>query len=167
MKLRILSWNVRGANDGAKRKVLKAFIKMQRVDVVCLQETKLKEVSNRMIRSLGVGRLLEWVAIKAEGASGGILIFWDTRVIQLLEKEEGQYNLSCRSKSLEEDFIWVFTGVYGPTVYGRREDLWDELGDIRGLWGDPWCLGGDFNAIRAPRERNREGSFTHSMRCFS
>ena len=81
MKLKILSWNVRGANDGAKRKVLKAFIKMQRADVVCLQETKLKEVSNRMIRSLGVGRFLEWVAIKAEGASGGILIFWDTRVI--------------------------------------------------------------------------------------
>ena len=89
MKLRILSWNVRGANDGAKRKVLKTFIKMQRVDVVCLQETKLKEVSNRMIKSLGVGRFLKWVAIKAKGASGGILIFWDTQVIQLLEKEEG------------------------------------------------------------------------------
>ena len=81
MKVRILLWNVRGANDEAKRKVLKAFIKMQRDDVVCLQETKLKEVSNRIIRSLGVGRFLEWVAIKAEGASGGILVFWDTRVI--------------------------------------------------------------------------------------
>ena len=75
MKLRILSWNVRGANDGAKRKVLKTFIKMQRADVVCLLETKLKEVSNRMIRSLRVGRFLEWVNIKAEGASGDILIF--------------------------------------------------------------------------------------------
>ena len=105
MKLRILSWNVRGANDGAKRKVLKAFIKMQRADVVCLQETKLKEVSNRMIRSLGVGRFLEWVAIKAEGELRSILIFWDTRVIQLLEKEVGRYTLSCRFKSLEEDFI--------------------------------------------------------------
>ena len=103
--------------------MLKAFIKMQRADVVCLQETKLKEVSNKMIRSLGVVKFLEWVAIKAEGASGGILIFWDTRVIQLLEKEEGQYTLSCRFKSVEEDFIWVFTEVYGPTVYGRREDL--------------------------------------------
>ena len=167
MKLRILSWNVRGGNDGAKRKVLKAFIKMQRANVVCLQETKLKEVSNRMIRSLGVGRFLEWVAIKAEGAFEGILIFWDTWVIQLLEKEEGQYTLSCRFKSLEENFNWVFTGVYGPTVHGRREDLWEELGAIRGLWGDPWCLRGDFNAIRAPRERNRGGSFTHSMRGFS
>ena len=123
MKLKILSWNVRGANDGAKRKVIKSFIKMQRVDVVCLQETKLKDVSKRLIRELGVGRFLEWVAVNADGASGGILIFWDTRVIQLLEKEEGQFTLSCRFKSLEEDFVWVFTGVYGPTVYARREDF--------------------------------------------
>ena len=34
-----------------------------------------------MIRSLGVGRFLEWIAIKVEGVSGDILIFWDTRVI--------------------------------------------------------------------------------------
>ena len=53
MKLKILSWNVRGANDVAKRKVLKAFIKMQRVDIVCFQETKLTKVSRGMIRSLG------------------------------------------------------------------------------------------------------------------
>ena len=66
-------------------------------------------------------------------------------MIQLLEKKEGQYH--CRFKLLEEDFIWVFTGVYGPIAYGRREDLWEELGAIRGLWGDPWCLRRDFNAI--------------------
>ena len=167
MKLKILSWNVRGANDGAKRKVIKSFVKMRRVDVVCLQETKLKEVSKRMIRELGAGRFLEWVAVNADGASGGILIFWDTRVIQLLEKEEDRYTLSCRFKSLEEDFVWVFTGVYGPTVYARREDFWDELGAIRGLWGDPWCVGGDFNVIRDPMERNRASRFNHSMRRFS
>ena len=44
-----------GANEVAKRKVIKAFIKMKRVDVVGLQETKFKEVSNGLIRSLGVG----------------------------------------------------------------------------------------------------------------
>ena len=59
MKIKILSWNVRGANDVNKRKVIKAFIKMQRVDVVCLQETKLKEVTTGLIRCLGVGRFLD------------------------------------------------------------------------------------------------------------
>ena len=35
MKLRILSWNVRGANDKDKRKVIKAFLKSNKVDLVC------------------------------------------------------------------------------------------------------------------------------------
>ena len=42
MKIKILSWNVRGANDRDKRKIIKLVIKSQRVDVVYLQETKIK-----------------------------------------------------------------------------------------------------------------------------
>ena len=40
MKLKILSWNVRGANDPEKRKAIKNFIRIHKVDMVCLQETK-------------------------------------------------------------------------------------------------------------------------------
>ena len=39
--------------------------------------------------------------------------------------------------------MWVFMRVYGPTLCKEREDFWAELGDIRGLWDDPWCFGGD------------------------
>ena len=42
MKLRILSWNVRGTNDREKRKLIKDVIKSQKVDLVCLQETKIQ-----------------------------------------------------------------------------------------------------------------------------
>ena len=41
MKLRILSWNVRGVNDSNKRMILKSFIKTQKVGLVCLKETKI------------------------------------------------------------------------------------------------------------------------------
>ena len=55
MKLKILSWNVRGANDLDKRKVIKNFIRSHRVDMVCLEETKVQEMNIEMVRSLGVG----------------------------------------------------------------------------------------------------------------
>ena len=42
MKIKILSWIVRGVNDRDKRKIIKLVIKSQRVDVVYLQETKIK-----------------------------------------------------------------------------------------------------------------------------
>ena len=56
MKIKILSWNVRGANDSDKRKIIKSVIKSNKVDVVCLQETKIKDMSTGIVRSLGVGR---------------------------------------------------------------------------------------------------------------
>ena len=101
------------------------------------------------------------------GASGGIVVFWDSRVFQLIEEEESRYTISCRFRTFDENFQWVFTGVYGPTDGGSRELFWEELGAIRGLWDDPWCIGGNFNMIRFPRERNREGSISGSMRRFS
>ena len=36
MLIRILSWNVKGINDEDKRKEVKAFLRSQRVDLVCL-----------------------------------------------------------------------------------------------------------------------------------
>ena len=38
---------------------------------------------------------------------------------------------------------------------------------IRGLWSDPWCIGGDFNINRFPNERNKEDIITGSKRRFS
>ena len=49
MKIRILSWNVREANDRNKRRIIKSVIKSQRVDVVCVQETKIKEMTTGIV----------------------------------------------------------------------------------------------------------------------
>lgn len=62
--------------------------------------------------------------------------------------------------------MWVFTRVYGPTLCKEREDFWAELGDIRGLWDDPWCFGGGFNAVRFTRERRYSDRVTATIRHF-
>ena len=113
MKLRILLWNVRGANDCEKRKVIEALIKGQKVDLVCLQETKMQEMSRMIVRSLSVRRCLDWKALNSRGASSGVLVFWDKRVLHLLEAEVGTFSMSCRFKSCEDDFCWNFSGSMG------------------------------------------------------
>ena len=55
MKLRLLSWNVHGANNSSKRRVIKAVNRSQRVDLFCLQETKIQTMSEGLVRSLGYG----------------------------------------------------------------------------------------------------------------
>ena len=99
MKLRILSWNVRVANDREKRKLIKEVIKSQKVDLVRLQETKIQEMSNGLVKSLRVGRCLEWGVLNSRGAAGGVLVFWDNRILQLEEMEVGKFTISCRFKN--------------------------------------------------------------------
>nr|CAN78335.1 hypothetical protein VITISV_004143 [Vitis vinifera] len=100
-------------------------------------------------------------------AAKGVLVFWDNRVLQLEEMEVGKFTVSCRFKNCEDGFCWSFSGVYGPTMKAERKELWSELGAIRGIWNEPWCIVGDFNMIRFPSERSRGGRLSQEMRRFS
>ena len=50
--------------------------------------------------------------------------------------------------------------MYGPSVRRLREELWEELGTMKGL-------GGYFNVVRFLRERNRDSRPSSAMRRFS
>jgi exonuclease III len=52
MNHNILTWNVRGLNEGRKRWKIRNLLSKWKVDIVCLQETKLKLVSNQLVQSL-------------------------------------------------------------------------------------------------------------------
>ncbi len=52
MNLKILSWNVRGLNDREKRLQIRNLLNLWKADVICLKETKLKEVSRSIVASL-------------------------------------------------------------------------------------------------------------------
>ena len=79
----------------------------------------------------------------------------------------GNFSISCRFRNVEDGLTWIFTGVYGPFSKDDRDCMWEELGAIRGLWDDLWCLGGDFNVILSQRERSRQGRLTGAMRSFA
>ena len=57
--------------------------------------------------------------------------------------------------------------VYGLVERSHKEFFWEELGSIRGMWEDPWCLGGDFDEILSPNERAKGSRHSPAMRGFS
>ena len=68
MKLKILSWNVKGLNDFRKRLVVKNLLREWKCDVVCLQETKLtafKKICYVKVCSLWSCPFVDWVALDA------------------------------------------------------------------------------------------------------
>ena len=166
MKIKILSWNVRGVNDPDKRKVIKNFIRTHKVDLVRLHETKVQEMNNDMVRNLGVVRFLNWTALNTEGSVGGILLIWDKRRISMVDSMVGSFLVSCLLRMAEDGFQWAFSGVYDSVEKSLREPFWEELGSIKGLWEEPWCVGGDFNEILSHDERSKGGRTSNSMRRF-
>lgn len=59
--------------------------------------------------------------MNAKGVAGGVVVLWDNRVLELVGMEMGQFLISCHFKNYEDGFVWIFTGVYGPTLKRSKE----------------------------------------------
>ncbi|RVX21641.1 putative manganese-transporting ATPase PDR2 [Vitis vinifera] len=121
-------------------KRMSVVVRVQEEFLAFVKETKMKEMSDRFVRSLGVGRNLGWVSLDARA-------LW-----------EG----NC-----EEGFVWVFSGLYGPLKGRDRRELWEELVAVKGLWNEPWCIVEDFNVVRFPGETSNGRQMSTTMREFS
>jgi hypothetical protein len=108
-----------------------------------------------------------WVYLGSRGASGGILLMWDRKVVEKIEEYMGRYVVACAFRSVSVNFEWGFAGVYGPNDDGDRRRLWDELAGLRNIWEMPWCMGGDFNIVRSPSERGGEARSSQAIVEFS
>ena len=76
----------------------------------------------------------------AEGYAGGILVFWDKRVVELVDMETRIFSVSCCFRNCIDGFQWMFSGVYGPIVdskrefFGRNWELLEAYGMGLGAW---------------------------------
>ena len=48
------------------------------------------------------------------GATGGILVMWDKRVVTRVDMEVGECVAACSFKNVVDGFEWAFSRVYGP-----------------------------------------------------
>jgi hypothetical protein len=110
MKPKILTWNVRGLNEGHKHLRIRNLLQDWKVDIVCFQETKLFSMSWRLVQSLWWCNYVDWVCLDSCGASGGILILGDKRVVEKIENCFGVYSLAVKFRSIVDNSIWVLQG---------------------------------------------------------
>ena len=103
------------------------LIRMWKVDVICLQETKMTKINSRVIQSLWGS---QHVSLGSNGAFGGIILMWDRRVVEKLDEAVGYYSLSCKFRIVTDQFDWIFTRVYGPNLDSERGFFWEELSGL-------------------------------------
>jgi hypothetical protein len=96
---------------------------------------------------------VDWCCLDSSGASDGILIMWDNKVVEKVDVCVGDDTLAVSFRNVVDLSVWAFAGVYGPNLDRDRRLLWGELAGILSWWNMPWCIGGDFNVTRFPSER--------------
>jgi len=165
MKPKLLSWNVRGLNEGDKRLRVKNLLRQWKPNIICLKEFKLELISSSVVRSLLGCQRVDWCPSASRGASGGILLMWDWKVLEKIEECVGGLLFPSPSE-LWRWFLLGFCGVYGPNSDVDRRHLWEELASLLNWWNLLWCIGGDFNVTCFPSERLGEARFSSVMMEF-
>ena len=120
-----------------------------------------------MIQFVWGSQHVDWISLGSNGAAGGILLMWDIRVVEKVDKAAGYYSLSCKFRYITDQFEWIFSGVYGPNLDSERGLLREELAGLISWCDAPWCIGGDFNVVRFPREESCLSAFSYAMHDFS
>lgn len=62
------------------------------------------------MRSLWCCHHAGWCYLPSSGASGGILLIWDKRVVEKIEVCVKEYVVAYSFKNIEDDFTWAFAG---------------------------------------------------------
>ena len=94
--------------------------------MVCLQETKMGLINGAVIRSLWGEQHVDWSYLGSCGASGGVLVMWDTQVVNKMEEAVGRFSVSCKFTtcqiSLFGHFLVFTVLIYTETggFYGRN-----------------------------------------------
>jgi exonuclease III len=92
----VLFWNVRGLNGAARRVAVRKLVSSSKVDVVCLQETKMEDISRiTMLQMLGPA-FGSFMFLPSVGASGGILMACHERLGCL-----GNFRIDTHSVSIQ------------------------------------------------------------------
>ena len=76
----VLCWNVRGLNGADRQLAVRSKIEESQCSIICLQETKCEYIDHRFIRKFGPKRFDNFAYSPSVGASGGILVMWNSSV---------------------------------------------------------------------------------------
>lgn len=151
----MLDWNVRGLNQPIRRQAVRDMVASTGATIVCLQETKLEQVDDVLIReTLGNHFVGNYSFLAAEGSRGGIIVAADMRHFAFLSSSATQHTLTVLIQMLDDGEEWALTGVYGPPRRRHKQQFLQELQTLHGWVERSWLIAGDFNLIYKASDKN-------------
>jgi exonuclease III len=153
------SFNIRGLGSRIKRRKVRDLVRVERLDFLALQETKLQSVCDSLPRSLWGNEDCDWAFLPADGNSGGILSIWRKSLLSHIFTFVGSGFVGVCLETLQTGTRFCVVNVYSKCSLMDKRNLWGGLlMSKRGFGGCSWCIVGDFNSVREMNERRGVGS---------
>jgi hypothetical protein len=90
------------------------------------------------------------------GRSGGILLGVDLTVFDIGSIDEGDFYVKFTLRNKDYDYKWALFVVYGPAQQENKENFLIEMAHICSIESLPYIIGGDFNILRSPEDKNKD-----------
>ncbi|GLT45515.1 hypothetical protein SLA2020_193430 [Shorea laevis] len=165
--MKVISFNVRGLGSLVKRKEISKLVRIENLDFLFLQETKLEGIEMSLCRLLWNTDDFDWVMQKSNGNSGGLLCVWNKRNFVKSSVVEGHGFIGILGEWGKQRLKCTFVNVYAPCDRQRRLVLWGEMSKLVLEEGGRWLLAGDFNVVRHSAERKGRLGETQDMEEFN
>jgi len=157
--MKIISYNARGVGGFEKRNEVRKLVGEKKPFVLCLQESKLSVVDDVIVKSLWGSSSSGYSFQPSLGASGGLVIVWDTDCVEVLSSSSFAHVLVIRGRVVQTGQDFVIANVYSPCDSVGKQLLWERLllfaqnNTTANL-----CICGDFNSVRSMEERKGRGT---------
>jgi hypothetical protein len=89
-----------------------------------------------------------------------MLLGIDLDVFDIGAIEEGDFIIKFKLHNKVDGFKWALLSVYGPAQDNLKQDFLSELVCLSNTETSPILIGGYFNILRSPYEKNNDG-FDH------
>jgi mannosylglycoprotein endo-beta-mannosidase len=140
------SFNIRGLGSRVKKRKIRDLIRVENIDFLALQETKLEGISGSLCHSLWGSTECDWVSVPAEGNSGGILSLWRKSLGTMVFSFMGVGFVGVCLDLADKNARVCVINVYSKCNLRDKRKLWQEVLMTRGGFGEiAWCIVGDFN----------------------
>ncbi|XVF06563.1 hypothetical protein REPUB_Repub06bG0060100 [Reevesia pubescens] len=148
----LISWNVRGLGKREKRRFVRRVSLNWKLDLLFIQESKVKEVDQRFARSLWRDSLVSFEFSSSIGSTGGLISLWNNDFFEVESKFISHRFILLIGIIKQWKFRYGFVNLYSPNDDGERAIFWDDLSGMLYDVGVIGCLGGDFNVVRNVEE---------------
>ena len=149
-------WNSWGIGDLAKHNYISDLAKEHNLDFIAFMEIGQSTFPNNTLTHLCGGQDFLWHIMPPQGRSRGILMGVNLTVFDVGAIDEGNFYTKFLLKNKEDGFTWALYAIYGPAQQQYKTSFLAELASVCSKETHPMLIGGDFNILRKPEEKNND-----------